>query len=91
MRGNGEVIAEPHHRPALPSGALVAAREQTVVAGSYPHVAGDIECVDETFKLNNRCLNLLFYVDLSAAVNLRRSLKQRVCNGIARLPDECAC
>ena len=88
MRGDGEVVAEAHDRAALPRGALIVAGEQPVVGGSHPHVAGDVERVDETFELNDRRLDLLLDVDLGAAVGFSRRLEQRVGDGVARLPRQ---
>ncbi len=86
MNGHGEVIAFAHHRPALPTGALVAAGEQPVVCGRHPNVTGNVERAHRTLELDDRSLNLLFDVDACAGVRLSDGLGDGVDDGVARLP-----
>ena len=81
VRGDGEIVALAHHRPALPGCALVVAGEQAVAGGGDPHVAGDVERVDELCSRMTGALTVFSMLTCVAVKRLGGRLQQRVGDG----------
>ena len=61
-----KIVARAHHRPTLPTGALVPAGQQAKRSGGQPGIAGNVKRIYAAVQFNHRILHLLLDVDCAS-------------------------
>ena len=86
MRGCRQILSRAHHRPPLPTGAMITAGEQATAGGGKPCVSREVKRIDAAAQFDGFILHLLFHGDFLATLDFDCLFHHRVLDGIPRGP-----